>query len=61
MRMSREKGARGKCMRNPNCNGKADLQAVHNDHRLEALDVRVLMKELPRELLVIFHRYRGDI
>lgn len=34
-----------------NWNRKARLDAVHYDHRLEVLDIQVLLDELPGELL----------
>lgn len=44
-----------------NWNGKARLYTIHYDHRLEALNVRVLIEESPGELLIIVHGARGNV
>src|ERR1700712_896400 len=36
-------------------NAETGLDSVHYHHRLEALDVRVVIEELPSELFVLFH------
>lgn len=47
--------------RDLNWNGKARLYTIHYDHRLEALNVRVLIEESPGELLIIVHGARGNV
>jgi len=39
---------------------EACLDPIHNDHRLETLDVRIFVEETPCELLVIFHVFCCD-
>jgi len=37
-------------------NSETCLYAIHHDHCLESLDIRILIEKPPRELLVILHR-----